>query len=400
MPRPSGSSRKKPRVAAGAGAGADRITALPLELRAYIASFLPYEQIVQLSTLSRPWLHIHHHTPVVKVSLYGFVSFPGLLDEDAILGLRAALRRRAQEGGPKVDTLRLGYFADDRRMTRHADRIIALADARRVCVKTPLRGRGSLNAWALDLPPAARELEVEADGHLTPAIAGPGAASLQTLYLDDVVLREWPRLPSLRSLTLNNVTVEAAFAPGAWCPLLEDLYISDSRIRHAHVDIRLPLLKDLDMDNVDVRPHDDFFEPFGDITVDAPALEDLAVSCTVGCTVDYRSFTLRAPQLRYFGWCCQFVERVDINVGSVTAGTIEFTANAEIGHPEIKCYRTLMMRMLEELLPELSPEPVADAARPCMKLEKYTVEGFDSGEMIPEEKLTCDLGALMSSLKV
>ncbi|RLM85268.1 hypothetical protein C2845_PM04G06340 [Panicum miliaceum] len=58
------------------------------------------------------------------------------------------------------------------------------------------------------------------------------------------------------------------------------------------------------------------------------------------------------------------------------------------------------MRMLEGLLPELSPEDVADAARPHLTLDKYSVESFDSGKMIPEEKLTCDLSALMTTLKV
>ena len=35
-----------------------------------------------------------------------------------------------------------------------------------------------------------------------------------------------------------------------------------------------------------------------------------------------------------------------------------------------------------------------------MTLDKYSVESIDSGKMIPEEKLTCDLSALMSLLKV
>jgi hypothetical protein len=37
-----------------------------------------------------------------------------------------------------------------------------------------------------------------------------------------------------------------------------------------------------------------------------------------------------------------------------------------------------------------------------MTLDKYTVEGFDfveDGKMIPTERLTCDLGAILSSLK-
>lgn len=50
-------------------------------------------------------------------------------------------------------------------------------------------------------------------------------------------------------------------------------------------------------------------------------------------------------------------------------------------------------------LPELPPECVADAARPYISLDKYTVEDPDISEPIPEEKLTCDLSGLMSSLK-
>jgi len=36
-----------------------------------------------------------------------------------------------------------------------------------------------------------------------------------------------------------------------------------------------------------------------------------------------------------------------------------------------------------------------------MTLDRYSVESFfESGKMIPEEKLTCDLSTLMASLKV
>ena len=64
-------ARKKPWAAPGNGA--DHLTALPLELRARIVASLPFRQIVQLSALSRPWRHIHHHAPIVKLRLYEFV---------------------------------------------------------------------------------------------------------------------------------------------------------------------------------------------------------------------------------------------------------------------------------------------------------------------------------------
>ena len=77
-------------------------------------------------------------------------------------------------------------------------------------------------------------------------------------------------------------------------------------------------------------------------------------------------FTLRAPRLRYLGYQNQFAGRVDVDVGrpgSVREGSISFESNEEIECAEMKLCRMQMMRMLEGLLPELSPEGVADAAR-------------------------------------
>ncbi|OEL21387.1 hypothetical protein BAE44_0017591 [Dichanthelium oligosanthes] len=153
----------------------------------------------------------------------------------------------------------------------------------------------------------------------------------QALRLDNVLLHEWPCLPSLRSLTLDSVTVEAPFPPSAWCPRLEGL----------------PYLKTLKMN--------------------------------------------------------EFAERLDVDVGttgSVTSGRIKFTWVFD-GCSEMEDFGAQMMRMLEGLLPDLPPECVANAARPYMMLDKYTVEeDSDFSEPILEEELTCDLSGLMSSLKV
>ena len=140
--------------------------------------------------------------------------------------------------------------------------------------------------------------------HDAPAIAGPGAAALRKLSLGSVVVRGWPHLPSLRSLSLDAVTVEAPFAPGAWCPRLDELDIFSSRIEHARVDIRLPLLRFIDLDEVDVSPEDGRSggPPFGEITIDAPELLELDVTCNAGSTRDYKSFRLRAPRLRLLCW--------------------------------------------------------------------------------------------------
>ncbi|KAL6905327.1 hypothetical protein ACP4OV_002928 [Aristida adscensionis] len=142
--------------------------------------------------------------------------------------------------------------------------------------------------------------------------------------------------------------------------------------------------------------------PFGDIAIDAPLLEKLVVTCSTGWTVEYRSFTLRAPALRRLSWHGQFAERVRIDVGDpgrVSEGTIEFASNGERHEMccrEMKYYRAQMIQMLRGLLAGLPPGSVADVARPYMKVDTHTVVDEDTGEVIPEETLTCDLGGLMS----
>lgn len=377
-------AKKKPKT--GAAVAADCITALPLDLRARIVSFLPYWQAIQLSALSQSWRHLHHHAPVVDLDLREFVfdedhPLHGLLDADALVGVRVALVRRAQEGGAgcKVETFRLSYSAGDPSVKRHADRLIALADAPKIRLYVPYGGGGRRvpnsqvadtgAAWTVDLPPAARYLELRSRDYLTPTIAGPGAAALRELHLDFMTLGEWPRLPSLRSLTLSSVTATAPFAPGASCPLLEHLTLWDTKIEHARVDICLPLLKSLDMDEVDINPPGHIHGPFAVVTVDAPELRELIVNCTSGWCVECKSFALRTPRLRYLSWFGLFVERVSVDVGrpgSVINGKIEFTSNGDgedMSCREMKYYRAQMTRMLEGLLPDVPPERVADVAR-------------------------------------
>jgi hypothetical protein len=374
---------KKPQSAA-----ADRITALPLDLRARIVSCLPFCEVVRLSVLSQSWRHIHHHVPVVDLDLREFVAFeggifdqelaiPGIVDDDTLLGIRVALAHRAREGiGSKVETMRLSYSAGDPRVRRHADRMIALADAPKIRLDVSFLAVDHLPKrwnWKVNLAPAARHLEIRSLEYLkpTPTIAGPGATGLRELYLDDVTLREWPRLPSLLSLTLSMVTVTATtpFTPGASWPLLEHLAIWDSTIKHPRVDIRLPHLKSLDMDDVDFELSKDDLVPYGDVTVDAPELEKLVVNCSTGLSVEYKSFTLRAPAMRCLRWFEQFAEIVRIDVGkpgSVSRGTIQFRSNGELEEMscrEMKYYRAQMIVMLHGLLPHLPKWIVADIAR-------------------------------------
>ncbi|CAL5083649.1 unnamed protein product [Urochloa decumbens] len=397
----------------------DRFTALPLELRAQIASFLPFPEVARLAVLSRPWRSIHLRTPVVDLDLDGFLYFgdlvghrttlPGLLDDDALLGVRDALLRRARDReGTAVDVLKLDYSTGDPRIRRHADRIIALADASKVVISVDYpfdaRPRPAAAAWALDVPPSTRYLELHWDYDLAPAIAGPGAAALREMELNHIEeLRRWPHLPSLRDLTLTGVNVKGPFAPAACFPLLENLCMCTTNIEHPRVDILLPALKILHMDDVNVslpagdlgRGGDD--PCYGDIAVDAPQLEVLVVEGMSEWTVEYKSFTLRAPRLRRLSWCGQYAERVAIDVGwlgGVSKGKIQFVSNGEREEPysrDMKYYRAQMLQMLQGLLPDLPPETVADVARPYMT---YTVEAEG---MTPGEWLTCNLTALMST---
>ncbi|CAL5089602.1 unnamed protein product [Urochloa decumbens] len=419
MGRRRGSKR---RTAAGGGGG-DRLTALPLELRAQIASCLPFKQAVQLSALSRPWRRIHHHTPVVRISLRELVSVVDagdgrhsllVLDVDSAVATHAVLARRLRDvSASRVEALALACYADNARTRYHADRIIAAADARDIRIDAPSLyplDQEHEEPWTLDLPAGARSLEVDLYRGLAPAIAdsAPGAAALRSLSLDNVELRGWPPLlPSLRSLSLRcaAVRVKAPFAPAAWCPALEDLDISSSTIEHGRVDIRLPRLRYLDMDDVDV------VGPPGVVAVDAPEMVELDVYCSAGCTADLRSFSLRAPRLRVLRWENQYAERVHMDAAAVEVGVIRFTERVDVdaGRParvvstytrQMKCYREQMTRMLQGLLPNLPPERIADVSKPCMELEVHLHHEVDeyTGEMTKEEKLTCDLKALKALL--
>lgn len=289
----------------------------------------------------------------------------GLLDEESILAARVALARRAEDASAsKVDSLRLAYVVDDRRMRRHADRIIALAAARDIRVEAPYREGPVWDAWALNLPTPAGNLDVDARDHLAPAITASGAVALRKLTLKGVVIREWPHLPSLLSLDLDDVTVEAPFAPGAWCPRLEELDIfNNSKIEHARVDIRLPLLRFMSLIDVDVSPHGRSpGSPFGEIAIDAPELLELEVDSFHG-SADYKSFSLRAPRLRLLAWRNQYAERVVINIGrpgNVKVGAIQLRS---IYTREMADFREQMTRMLEGLLPDLPRESIADVTR-------------------------------------
>lgn len=78
--------------------------------------------------LSRPWRHIHLHTPIIDLNLDEFLYFaedivddrtslPGLLEDDTLLGVHHTLLRREKEGS-NIDLLMLECNAGDPHVRR------------------------------------------------------------------------------------------------------------------------------------------------------------------------------------------------------------------------------------------------------------------------------------------
>ena len=141
----------------------------------------------------------------------------GLVDDDLLDGLRVSLGHHALEGsGCTVDTLRIAYGVDGHRM--HADRIIALADTRKIRITVPYVGSKWRDAWTLALPPVACHLDIALFDHRASALTRPSDAALQELSRSASVAPgsarprlTAPQLLSLCSLMLNTVSVEEPF---------------------------------------------------------------------------------------------------------------------------------------------------------------------------------------------
>ncbi|XP_039835997.1 uncharacterized protein LOC120696983 [Panicum virgatum] len=197
------------------------------------------------------------------------------------------------------------------------------------------------------------------------------------------------KISGASSLTLSGVTVAVPLVPGEWCPLLERLRIEDCRVERRAVVVLLPRLKLLAMEDVDVGSTD---------REDAPELEESRSAARPA-----GPWTTGPSPCARLRWREQFAQCVRVDVGdqgSVSEGTIEFTANGDrndMSCCEMKLFRAQMMKMLRGLLPDLTPSTIADVARPYMTLDVSTmVDEETGGEVIQEEKLTCDIGGLMS----
>ncbi|KAG2623552.1 hypothetical protein PVAP13_3KG067300 [Panicum virgatum] len=201
--------------------------------------------------------------------------------------------------------------------------------------------------------------------------------------------RKREEISGASSLTLSGVTVAVPLVPGEWCPLLERLRIEDCRVERRAVVVLLPRLKLLAMEDVDVGSTD---------REDAPELEESRSAARPA-----GPWTTGPSPCARLRWREQFAQCVRVDVGdqgSVSEGTIEFTANGDrndMSCCEMKLFRAQMMKMLRGLLPDLTPSTIADVARPYMTLDVSTmVDEETGGEVIQEEKLTCDIGGLMS----
>jgi len=271
------------------------------------------------------------------------------------------------------------------------------------------------------VPFLAGELELRGGGHRVPVIDGTGAELLNALSLSQAVLKDAPRLRSLRSLTLSGVTVAVPLVPGEWCPLLERLRIEDCRVERRAVVVLLPRLKLLAKEDVDVGSTD---------REDAPELEELEVSCSARWAVDYRSFAVRAPALaravravrarrrRRPGQRLRGNHRVHgqrrpqrhvLLRDEVVPRADDEDAPGASPRPDAEHHRrrcTVTNNSSSVLLhakpwtldsDTISAPLLFDRCRPYMKLDVSTmVDEETGGEVIQEEKLTCDIGGLMS----
>jgi hypothetical protein len=97
----------------------------------------------------------------------------GLIHDDLLDGLHASLDHHTLEvSGCAVDTLRIAYGIDDHHMRHHTDRIIALADVRKIRITVPYVGPKWLRVDA-GLLPVACHMEIALFGHRVSALTRP-----------------------------------------------------------------------------------------------------------------------------------------------------------------------------------------------------------------------------------
>ncbi|KAF0908928.1 hypothetical protein E2562_030224 [Oryza meyeriana var. granulata] len=247
-----------------------------------------------------------------------------------------------------------------------------------------------LPLWTVALPPSSTDLKLRSPRSLPFTISGPGAAVLRKLRVDQALLREWPLLPSLRSLMLSGVRVTTPFQPGDQYPLLEEMVIMSSIMDYGGgVNIQLPLLKvlyledvliwttgipvhaharagdlvifaptleHLVVEDVDISSsavHHFGADPFrGIVAVYSPYLHTLVISDSYGSTRGFSRLSVFAPCLRHLTWREQCTINLDARIGQPRDGTIIFSMDGT-RRPLDACKRDLerMIRLLVDDMP-------------------------------------------------
>ncbi|KAL6603588.1 hypothetical protein ACP70R_043949 [Stipagrostis hirtigluma subsp. patula] len=284
-----------------------------------------------------------------------------------------------RRGHAAVRSLRLVYRKDVPMECRYADDFITLANAPKLTLHLqcdnglPDEGAG---AWSLKLPPAIAELQVL-----------PHWYSVRLPHMHGLGVN------TLRSLTLNGMTMLRQEFLLTGLPSLEDLHISECTLDAgiAITSDSMPRLRHLAITDVSIMTKD----TKAAITVLADELTTLRMSChrrskTNPLSYDewfrlparfrasfttYASFRLRAPRLRVFEWRCCYADEVRVaSVGRLSDVVVELAAG-RIPRPykeESRSVSTeqrdkLMSDILEALMPGLHPRSWANVMRKCVQ---------------------------------
>ncbi|CAO2035113.1 unnamed protein product [Urochloa humidicola] len=195
------------RARAGCGLGRDRLSALPDELVHRVLSFLPAQQVVRTTVLSKRWTDLWPSVPciVVDSSTSGInfrrrleVAWAGVMERMKDFTNNLLMLHRA----PCLDAFRLKAVSEGHDETRHINRWV-----RRAIKDNPL----VLKVFVI-------------------CLATPGSYELP--HLASSPCRR------LRMLQLTGISLDHSFAEHlhSWWPYLDDLYLSRCCIGFSYID--------------------------------------------------------------------------------------------------------------------------------------------------------------------
>nr|CAB3471269.1 unnamed protein product [Digitaria exilis] len=342
---------------------ADHINKLPDDVLVGILSLLPYKNAVQTSSVSRRWEPLLAQLPSLMFSM----SEMGTHSEPRVQSMERTLRRRCRRHDVAVQTLNLTFRKDDAMECRYAGEFIALANAQKLLVQVSCdRALTDAGDWSLELPPATTELLLLPHWYAVrqPRIHG---ASVDTL----------------RSLTLDGLTVLGQEFLHTPMPSLEDLYIGNCTLP-VSIEITsdaMPRLMHLDIVDVSVMTRGTTKAGIsvlagGELrtlrmsgrrcsSLEPPSDTEwflLPASFSASFT-SYSCFRLRAPRLRVFEWRCCYADEVHIeSVGllsdvavEIATGRMPRTWQEESEFVSVEHRDKLMSDILLGLMPGLRP---------------------------------------------